>query len=64
MESNEKIKLIPNEIKYDYQKFMNDKVNFLRKKSIQFGVDIVEVDIDDNYELILNAFLRKRKKMK
>jgi len=64
MESNEKIKLIPNEIKVEYQKFMTNKVNFLRKKCIQFGVDIVEVDIDDNYELILSAFLRKRKKMK
>jgi uncharacterized protein (DUF58 family) len=64
MESNEKIKLIPNEIKAQYQKFMSRKVNFLSQKCIQFGVDIVEVDIDDNYELILNAFLRKRKKMK
>lgn len=64
MESNEKIKLIPSEIKAQYQKFMSSKVNFLRKKCIQFGVDIVEVDIDDNYELVLNAFLRKRNKMK
>lgn len=63
LETNEKIKLIPTEIKKEYETKQLDKINFIRKKCIQFGVDLVEANIDQDYNHILSSFLRKRSKM-
>lgn len=63
LESNEKIKLIPSEIKEKYTQIQADKLTLIRKKCIQYGVDLVEADIDQDYNYILSSFLRKRSKM-
>ncbi len=64
MESGDKVKLIPTEIQLEYQKFIKERMDFLKKKCIQYAVDLVEVDTDGDYQSILSTFLRRRKKMK
>jgi uncharacterized protein (DUF58 family) len=64
LETNEKIKLIPSEIKEKYTQIQDEKLKLIRKKCIQFGVDFVEADIDQDYNHILSSFLRKRAKFK
>lgn len=64
IETGERIKLIPEEYKKDFQKYMKERLNFLEKKCIQYGVDFIDVDIEDDYERVLRAFLRRRKKIK
>lgn len=64
MESGEKVKLMPNEIQGDFQNYMVEKLAFFKNKCLQFGVDFVPVDMDDDYEKVLSTFLRKRNKMK
>jgi len=63
METNEKIKLMPSEVRINYMTAVNQKIDIIKKKCIQFGVDFVEADIDDDYHHILSSFLRKRSKM-
>ncbi|MBL7789325.1 MAG: DUF58 domain-containing protein [Chitinophagales bacterium] len=63
METGEKIKLIPSELQSKFQKAMEDKINKIKTKCIQYGVDFVEADINQDYNQILSSFLRKRTKM-
>jgi uncharacterized protein (DUF58 family) len=63
LETNEKLKLIPSEIQEKYEQIQQEKLSLIRKKCIQFGVDLVEADIDQDYNQILSSFLRKRTKM-
>lgn len=62
LESGEKIKLIPTEVQKDYTMYMQNRLLSMKKKCIQYGVDMVEIDIDANYEQVLSAYLRRRKK--
>ena len=63
LEINEKIKLIPSEVQMKYKDAVYKKINTIKSKCIQFGVDFVEADIDKDYNTILSSFLRKRSKM-
>lgn len=63
LEINEKIKLIPSEVQSKYKEAVNLKINTIKSKCIQYGVDFVEADIDKDYNNILSSFLRKRSKM-
>ena len=63
LEINEKIKLIPSEVQMKYKDAVYKKINTIKSKCIQFGVDFVEADIDKDYHTILSSFLRKRSKM-
>lgn len=63
MESGERIKLIPENVKKDYTQITQKKLDIIRKKCIQYGVDFVEADIDSDYHQILSTYLRKRSKL-
>lgn len=63
MESGERIKLIPDEIKKDYIVLTQQRLDIIKKKCIQYGVDFVEANIDDDYNQILSSYLRKRARM-
>lgn len=63
LEINEKIKLIPSEVQSKYREAVNLKINTIKSKCFQYGVDFVEADIDKDYNNILSSFLRKRSKM-
>ncbi len=63
MESGEKLKLQPSQIKDLYQQRMKEYYQALRLKCGQFKIDYVEADINKNFDQVLSAFLIKRTKM-
>lgn len=63
LEHGDKIKLIPAEVQSLYQDAVQRKIDTIKTKCIQYGVDFVEADIDVDYHQILSTFLRKRSKM-
>ncbi len=63
MESGEKIKLQPSQIKELYQEKAKAFYHDLKIKCGQFKIDYVEADINKSYDQILSAFLIKRSKM-
>ncbi|MDN5214088.1 DUF58 domain-containing protein [Fulvivirgaceae bacterium BMA12] len=63
MESGEKLKLQPSQIKDLYQQKMKEYYQALRLKCGQFKIDYVEADINKNFDQVLSAFLIKRTKM-
>lgn len=63
LETNEIIKLQPNEIKEAYQEKMSVFENQLKLKCTQYGIDLVSADIRKGFNQILFPFLSKRKKL-
>lgn len=64
IESGDKIKINPYQIKDTYIKTMRDRFNALKLKSSQFKIDFVEADINQGYEKVLSSYLIKRAKMR
>jgi uncharacterized protein (DUF58 family) len=63
METNEEIKLFPNEIKDHYVKQMLDFRNDLKLKCGQYKIDFIEADINLGFEQVLMPYLLKRTKL-
>ena len=63
LESGEKIKLQPNELKKSFQKEVEYKMNELKMKCIQFKIDFIDTDIQDSVEFVLQQYLIKRQKI-
>lgn len=63
LESGEKIKLHPNEIKKSFREETKKMAERLKMKCIQFKIDFVEVDINEGVELVLQQYLVKRQKI-
>ena len=63
LESGEEIKLHPNEVKENYVEQILAQTNTLKLKCLQYGIEFVEVDINQGFHQILLAYLIKRKKM-
>ncbi len=63
LESGEEIKLHPNEVKENYVEQILAQTNSLKLKCLQYGIEFVEVDINQGFHQILLAYLIKRKKM-
>lgn len=64
LESGERIRVQPSEIKDNYTKLVSAYHRDLKLRCGQFKIDLVEADINDDYNAILNAYLIKRAKMK
>lgn len=64
METGEEIKLHPNEVKYNYIEQINKQKKELELKCGQYGIDFVEVDIENGFHSVLLSYLIKRKKMR
>lgn len=64
MESGERIKLQPSQIKETYRKQMKDFYTDLKMKCGQYKIDLIEADINQGFEQILSAYLIKRTKMR
>lgn len=64
MESGEKMKLQPHQIKKEYRKYMHNYYDALKLKCNQFKIDFITADINQSYDKILMAYLIKRAKMK
>ena len=63
LETGEKIKLQPNEIKKTYQKQVEEFTKELKMKCTQFKIDFIEADIQEGVEFILQQYLIKRQKI-
>ena len=63
MESGEKLRLQPSQIKEMYKEKMSEYYHDLRLKCGQFKIDYVQADINKSFDQVLSAFLIKRSKM-
>lgn len=64
LESGEEIKLHPNEVKENYVTQIQEQTNQLKLKCGQYGIEFVEVDVNQGFHQVLLTYLIKRKKMK
>lgn len=63
MESGQEVKAFPHEIKQSYQHAMNRFRSELKLRCGQYGIDLVEADINSGFYPVLYAYLVKREKM-
>ena len=63
METGEKIKLMPDEVKEKYRQKQHQFKEALKIKCGQYKIDFIEADINQGFEQILLPFLLKRSKM-
>ena len=64
LESGERVKVQPNQVKKQYQETIQKYYYDLRLKCGQYQIDFVEADIAQGFDQILSAYLVKRGKMK
>lgn len=64
LESGEKIKVQPNDVREHYQSQMNTFYHDLKLKCGQYKIDFIEADIASGFEPILMSYLTKRAKMR
>jgi uncharacterized protein (DUF58 family) len=64
LETGNKIKLQPSEVKSTYQEAARKRLTSLRDKCGQLQIDFVEADVEDDYDTIFNAYLIKRARMR
>jgi uncharacterized protein (DUF58 family) len=64
LETNERLKLQPSEIKEHYQAKAHNYYKTLKIKCAQLKIDLIEADIQGDYNEILRAYLIKRSKMR
>lgn len=64
LESNQKIKIQPSEVKEIYKSRIGEFYNQLKIKCGQLKIDFIEVDINQDYNVILQNYLIKRSKMR
>lgn len=64
LESGEKTRLVPGEIKSSYQQAMREYLQQLRMKCHQFKIDFIEVDVKEPFQRVLSQYLIKRARMK
>ncbi len=64
LETNERIKLNPSQVKVDYQKTLQQFYYELKLRCGQYKIDFIEADIAEGFEPIMSAYLVKRGKMK
>lgn len=63
LESGRKVKVHPNEVKANYQKMINERLQAIKLKCSQFKIDYIETDINQGVEFTLQQYLIKRSKM-
>ncbi len=64
LETNEKVKIHPNQIKEYYKENIVYKFQRLKLRCGQYKIDLIEADIGKNIDQILLPYLIKRQKMK
>jgi uncharacterized protein (DUF58 family) len=62
METGEKVKIQPAEVKQSYQTAVNEYFNEIKLRCMQYKIDFIEADINEGFDKILSAFLMKRNK--
>ena len=64
METGERVRLQPNQVKETYQKQIQEFTEQLKLRCLQYRIDFVEADINKGFRQILQAYLVKRSKMR
>jgi uncharacterized protein (DUF58 family) len=64
LETDERIKLNPSQVKLDYRKTLQQFYHELKLRCGQYRIDFIEADIENGFEQILSAYLVKRDRMK
>ena len=64
IESGEKVKVYPSEVKDAYLKGINEYRQSLKSKCTQYRIDYIEADINEGFRQVLLPYLVKRIKMK
>lgn len=63
LETGEKVKVMPNEVKEYYTTTRQKRINEIKLKSRQYGIDWIETDIQDGVEKVLDRFIAKRTRL-
>ena len=63
LETGQKLKLQPSEIKNQYKTKMEAYISELKLRCSQFKIDFVDVDINEPIEFVLQQYLIKRSKI-
>ena len=63
METGEKLKLNPFTVKEEYKSKLADFKQELKHKTQQFGIDLIEADINKGFKQVLLPYLIKRQKL-
>jgi hypothetical protein len=64
LESGERVKIQPGQVKKQYQEAVKKFYHELRLKCGQYKIDFIEADVAKGYDQILTAYLAKRNKMR
>lgn len=64
LESGEKIKVQPDQVRESYQKFVGEFYQKLKLKCGQYKIDFIEADIAKGFDPVLMAYLTKHSKMR
>lgn len=64
VETNERVRLNPAQIKTDYQQILQNFYHELKLKCGQYKIDFIEADVAQGFDQILHAYLVKRASMK
>lgn len=64
MESGEKVKLFPDQVRSSYQRQSHEFYNEIRLRCTQYHIDFVEADVSREMDQILLPFLVKRQQMR
>ena len=63
METGEKIRLQPSQLKEEYQKSVKEYFRSIELKCTDYKIDFVPVDIQNGYQDVLLKYLLKRQKL-
>ena len=62
-ETNEEVKLNPVEVRNEFSNVSKKHLEKIKLKCLQYKIDLVEVDINKDFDHILTSYLLKRQKM-
>ena len=63
LESGDKVKLQPSQIKQSFKAHAQSELNYLKNKCGQLQIDFVQANVEDDFNHIFNSYLIKRSKM-
>jgi uncharacterized protein (DUF58 family) len=63
LETKEQVKLNPQEVREHYKEEVEKRQNAVKLKCAQYGVELVECDINEGFHSVMWAFLVKRAKL-
>jgi len=63
LETGEEVKVHPNDIRENYKNQVTKKIEMLKLRCLQYGIEFVETDINQGFHALLQTYLIKRTKM-